>query len=116
MTRNEIKAVNKIRGAYETQEETKLERLKGLNAKVKRPARIFAYIFGIIGALILGTGMCLAMDVIGGGMMIEGIVIGVCGIIITGFNYLIYKSLLKSRRAKYKDEIISLSNELLNNQ
>ena len=114
MTKNEIKEINKIKGAYEPQEETKLEKLKRLNARVKRPARIFAYVLGIIGALILGTGMCLAMNVIGGGRMIEGIVIGVSGIIITTLNYPLYKGLLKSRKEKYKDEIISLSNELLN--
>lgn len=114
MTKNEIKEINKIKGAYEPQSETKLERLKKLNARVKRPARIFAYVLGIIGALILGTGMCLAMNVIGGGRMIEGIIIGVFGIIITTLNYPLYKGLLKLRKEKYKDEIISLSNELLN--
>lgn len=103
---------------YGEKQTTKIDELKKLDKKVKTPAIAFAYIFGIIAALILGTGMCLAMNVIGGTTvwMIVGIVVGVVGIILCCANYPIYKTLLSSRKKKYSEEIIDLSNEILNNQ
>ena len=72
--------VQKIKRDYETDRTpTKLEQLKALDKKVKVPARVFAYVFGIIGALVLGVGMCLAMEVIGDAMIV-GIIIGLIGI------------------------------------
>ena len=38
----EIKAIQKIRSSYEEREITKLDELKALDKKVKRPAQIFA--------------------------------------------------------------------------
>ena len=64
----EIKAIQKIRSSYEEREITKLDELKALDKKVKRPAQIFAYVYGSISSLVLGTGMCLAMKVIGNSM------------------------------------------------
>lgn len=54
----------KIRTQYTKKQSTELDALKALDKKVKRPANVFTYIFGIIGSLVMGTGMCLAMDVI----------------------------------------------------
>ena len=104
-----------IKKSYETTtpEKTKLNELKELDHKVKTPARVFAYIFGAIGALILGTGMCLAMKIIGD-LMVLGIIIGLVGIAMVSICYPLYVKILESRKAKYKDEIISKSNELLN--
>ena len=102
----------KIRTQYMEKESTELDELKALDAQVKRPAVVFAYIFGIVGALILGTGMCLAMEVIGSSMVL-GIIIGVVGILLVSINYPIYKAILDSRRAKYADRIIALSDKLM---
>lgn len=103
----------KIRDEYVAHEETKIERLRKLDKKVKRPAEIFAFIFGILGALVLGTGMCLAMQIIGS-MMPLGIVVGCVGILIVSVNYFLYGRILRSRKKKYEAEIISLSDEILN--
>lgn len=115
MTELQQKQVEKIRNNYtrDTKQKTKFEELKELDSKVKKPARIFAYVFGIIGTLILGTGMCLAMKVIGD-LMALGIVVGVLGIIMISINYPIYKAILKRRKAKYSAEIVERSDELLN--
>ena len=113
MSNKEIKAVEKIRSRYTEREITKLDELKELDRSVKRPANIFAYIFGSVGALILGGGMCLAMPEVIEGYMPLGIVIGVIGMAMVGFNYFIYKKLLQSRRDKYSHRIFELSNELL---
>ena len=112
---NERKYAEEIRKQYQPKSETesKLEKLHKLDGAVRRPAEIFAYTFGILGALILGVGMCLAMKVIGD-LMPLGIVIGVVGIAIVVANYFIYKAILKKRREKYSDEIVRLSNKILN--
>ena len=112
MNNNETRQIEKIRAAYTEREESKFDQLKNLNKKVSRPAKIFAYIFGTIAALILGTGMCLAMKVIGD-MMLLGIVIGCVGLLLAGFNYRLYEAILASRKKKYAPEILALSDELL---
>lgn len=106
----------KLINEYSEKKVTKLDELKALDSKVKRPALIFAYIFGTIGSLVLGVGMCLAMKIIGGTtpLMIVGIIVGLIGIAMVSTTYPIYAKILKSRKAKYADEIISKSNELLN--
>ena len=74
---------------YAPKDNSKVVALRKLDAKAKNPAKIFAYTFGIISALVLGTGMSLAMQVIGSGItgMILGIIIGVIGIIGCCVNY-----------------------------
>ncbi|MBP3630392.1 MAG: dihydropteridine reductase [Clostridia bacterium] len=107
--------VEKIRNSYTTKsnERSKIEELKSLDRKVKQPVLIFAYIYGVVGSLILGLGMCLAMKVIGNAMSV-GIIIGLVGIAMVSTTYPIYLRLLANRKAKYSDIIIEKSNELLN--
>ena len=110
--------VQKIRTQYTEKEQTGLDELKELDKRVKRPANVFAYIFGSIGALIMGEGMSLVMtdiaDIIGiQNPMVYGIVIGIIGMIMAIVNYPIYKSILGSRRKKYADKIIALSDKLM---
>ena len=109
----EIKAIQKIRSSYEEREITKLDELKALDKKVKRPAQIFAYVYGSLSSLVLGTGMCLAMKVIGNSMAF-GIVIGLVGIALTLTTYPIFKAMLKKRKNKYSKQIFELSDSLLN--
>lgn len=66
-----------------------------------------------IGALVLGTGMCLAMEIIGN-LMPLGVAVGIAGIAMVSVNYFIYKAILRSGKKKYADEVIALSNDLLN--
>ena len=105
--------VEQIRTKYTEKQHSQLDELKALDKKVSAPAEIFAYSFGIIGALVLGAGMSFAMKVIGDSMAM-GIVIGLLGILMVSVNYPIYKKLLASRRKKYAPEIMKLSDELLN--
>lgn len=112
--------VEKIRTQYIEKENTELDALRELDAKVKRPANVFGYMFGSIGAIIMGSGMSLVMTDIGTtfGMedtMLPGIVIGVVGMLIAIINYPIYKKILGSRRKKYADRIIALSNKIMKN-
>lgn len=96
---------------YTPKNDSKVVALRKLDRKAKQPANIFAFTFGIIFTLIFGTGMCLAMGVIGDSMIL-GIVIGVVGMIGVGVNYPIYKKLLSKGKAKYAFEIVELAKEI----
>ena len=99
---------------YVTKESSKLVALKKLDNKAKLPATIFTYSCGIISALVFGTGMCMSMQVIGGGIggMILGIVVGLIGLIGCGINYPIYKKMLEKGKKKYAYEIVQLAKEI----
>ena len=115
MINNEKQIVEKIRKEYEEKKLTKLDELKALDKRTKRPAEVFAYIFGSIGALVLGAGMCLAMPEVIEGYMPIGIIVGSIGILMVAFNYILYKSHLNARKRKVSAEILRLSNEILGN-
>ena len=92
--------------------------LRKLDARAKLPATVFTYSFGIISALVLGVGMCLAMGQIGSGStgsFVLGIVIGIIGMIGMGVNYPIYKRILESGKKKYAFEIMELAKEISEN-
>lgn len=110
--------VQKIRTQYTEKEDTQLDELKKLDRKVKKPANIFAYVFGITGAIIMGSGMSMVMTDIGETIGIDnpmpvGIVIGIIGMLMAIINYPIYKNFLDSRRKKYADEIITISDKIM---
>ena len=105
----------KIASEYAPKNTNKLQALKKLDRKAKQGAEIFAYTFGIISSLILGTGMCFAMDIIGNKTivtMILGIIIGLIGIFGVSINYFIYKKLLNKGKMKYGSDIIQLAKEI----
>ena len=99
---------------YAPKESSKLVALKKLDNKAKLPATIFTYSLGIVSALVFGTGMCLAMQVIGGGLvgMVLGIVVGIIGMIGCGVNYPVYKKMLEKGKAKYAYEIVELARQI----
>ncbi len=103
-----------IANEYAPKDTSKVVALKKLDRKAKSTANIFAYTFGIIAALVLGVGMCLAMGVIGNsaGMIALGIVVGVVGILGVCINYPIYKTLLANGKKKYAFEIMQLAKEI----
>ncbi|MBD5100953.1 MAG: dihydropteridine reductase [Clostridiales bacterium] len=112
MNNTQTSVATKISNQYVEQPVTTLDKLKALDKKVKRPAKAFAYTFGTIGALVLGTGMCLAMKVIGD-LMAVGIVVGCAGILMVSINYAIYKAIMKKRKAKYSQEVLELSQSII---
>lgn len=100
---------------YAPKEASKVIALRKLDRRAKLPATVFTYTFGIVFALVLGVGMCLAMQVIGSGsvgMTVLGILIGVVGMLGMGINYPIYRKLLDSGKKKYAFEILQLAREI----
>lgn len=108
----------RIADEYTEKETSKVKALKKLDEKVKSPANIFAFTFGIISSLILGTGMCLAMEQLGSGLttIIIGIVVGCIGIFGVSINYFLYKKILKKAKNKYANDIITLANQIISEE
>lgn len=109
--------VQKIRTQYTEKQHTELDELRALDRKVKMSANAFAYGFGAVSALTMGSGMSLIMTDIGQtiGMalpMTPGIVIGLVGMVMAIVNYPIYNGILTRRRKKYAQQIIALSDRL----
>ena len=107
-------AVEKIRSQYTEQQHTELDALKALDARVKKPANVFGYVYGSIGAVVMGAGMSLVMTDIGTmvGMtetLIPGVAVGVVGLAMSCTTYPIYKKILSSRKKKYAAKIMELS-------
>ena len=120
---NNVTAAEKIRARYTQAPKSDMDALKELDRRVRRPAAVFAYIFGSVSALVMGTGMCFAMNVIPAGnycgitvsedMMIPGIIIGALGIGACALTYPLYKGIRNARRRKYASRILTLTDKIL---
>ena len=96
---------------YAPKENSKIKALKKLDNRAKLPAIIFTYSCGIVSALVFGTGMCIAMQVISSSMVL-GILIGIVGMLGCAVNYPIYKKILQRGKTKYAYEIVQLAREI----
>lgn len=111
------KEIEEIRKKYLPKEEDKMEQLRKLHAIPGQKAQAASLAVGIIGALIMGAGMSLAMTdigaVLGSLAMVLGIVVGVIGMVLVALAYPLYNRVLKKQREKIAPEILRLSDELL---
>ncbi len=110
--------VEKIRTQYTEKQSTQLDELIALDKKVKKPANVFGWVFGSLSAVVMGAGMSLVMTDIGETLgiaspMVPGIVIGVVGMLAAIVNYPVYKKILASRRRKFADKIIAVSDKIM---
>lgn len=109
--------IEEIRKAYLPKEEDKMEKLRRLHAVPTQRAQAVSITVGILGALILGTGMSLCMTelsgFLGGTAMFIGIPVGIVGIVLAVLAYPIYKRVLKKERGKIAPEILRLTDDLM---
>ena len=110
--------IQNIRKKYLPPEEDKMERLRKLHYSATQKAQVWALVLGIIGALIMGSGMSLVMTDIGEiigltNALIPGVVIGIIGMIPVAFAYPTYNHILKKERQRIAPEILRLSDELM---
>lgn len=115
--------IESIRKKYLPKEESKMERLRALHRYAGQKAQAWAIALGVIGALIMGAGMSLAMtdlaEILGVGAdmaMLIGIVIGVVGMALLALAYPVYNRVLDRERRRIAPEILRLTDELLGNQ
>ena len=109
--------VEDIRKKYLPKEEDKMEQLRKLHAIPTQKAQACSIALGIIGALIMGTGMSLCMTelsgFLGGTAMFIGIPVGIVGIVLVAVAYPLYNRVLIKQREKIAPEILRLTEELL---
>lgn len=109
--------VERIRKKYLPKEENKMEQLRKLHNSATQKAQAWAIALGIVGALIMGTGMSLVMTDLGIALgnlaMIVGSLVGVVGAVLVALAYPVYNYVLKKQRQRIAPEILRLSDELL---
>lgn len=101
--------LKKIRDKYTPRKESKIERLRRLDASATKPGAVISTAVGVIGALLLGIGMCCILlwsD------FILGIAAGAVGIVAVIIALPMYLHITKKRREKLAPEILRLANEL----
>lgn len=101
-------------------EEDKMAKLRRLDASVYKKASAVSLAVGIIGALVMGMGMSLAMTELGGILgpyrdmsMLIGIIVGLVGIAAVSLAYPLYNRVLKREREKLAPEMLRLTEELM---
>ena len=112
--------IEHIRKKYLPKEEDKMSQLRKLHYSASRKAQRWAIILGVIGALVLGTGMSLIMTDLSGILSLEpqiamtvGIFIGVVGLVLVTMAYPVYNRVLKTERQRIAPQILQLSEDLL---
>jgi hypothetical protein len=108
--RREIASIRKDYLVHE-QGDSKLERLRKLDKKVKTSPVILSVCLGVVGILVFGLGISLCLE---WNIFVWGILLAVLGCVPMVFAYPAYKWQLSKNKAKYGEEIIRLSEELLN--
>ena len=111
------KEVEAIRKKYLPKEENKMDQLRKLHYSATQKAQTASIVIGVIGALVLGTGMSLCMTDLGAALghlaMVLGIVISLLGLILVALAYPLHNRVLKKERERIAPEILRLSEELL---
>ena len=109
--------VEAIRQKYLPKEEDKMEQLRKLHSIPTRKAQSASIAVGVIGALILGTGMSLCMTELGAALgsyaMIFGIIIGLVGMVMVAAAYPLFNRVLHKEREEIAPQILQLTDELL---
>lgn len=116
---SEIQAIRK-KYSVPDEKEDKLSQLRRLDAGVTKKASTISLVFGVIGALILGFGMSLAMsdlaEILGAYRdiaMLIGTAVGVIGIVLVSLAYPLYNRIVKKERERIAPEILRLTDELM---
>ena len=109
--------IEAIRRKYLPKEEDKMEQLRRLHSIPTQKAQAASIAIGVVGTLILGTGMSLCMTELGAALghlaMVIGILVGLLGLVMVALAYPLYQSVLKKERRRIAPEILRLSEELL---
>lgn len=90
--------IRKIREKYESKESDKLEQLRRLDAGVTQKSTVISLVAGIIGALVLGVGMCCCL--VWTDLFVLGIIVGIIGIAMVSAAYPLYRYLTRKERER----------------
>lgn len=111
--------IEKIRNKYLPRTEDKLEKLRRLDESVTSKATVWSLVLGILGTLIMGSGMSMVMTEFGTlvfaspiAAIIVGVLLGLVGMVMAIFAYPVYNFVLEKERRKIAPEIIRLADEI----
>ena len=94
-----------------------MKQLRRLHSIPTQKAQAASIAIGVLGTLILGTGMSLCMTDLGAALghlaMVIGILVGVLGLAMVAMAYPLYNIVLRKERQRIAPEILRLSEELL---
>ena len=100
-----------IRQRYLPRQETALEELKRLDHDVQMSGTVEGLTVGIVGCLVFGLGMCMAMEIIGSSRL-PGIFASLMGAAIMLAAYPVYRSISGKTKAKLTPRILQLADQL----
>ncbi|MBQ9792151.1 MAG: hypothetical protein IJW32_00190 [Clostridia bacterium] len=114
-TLSERKEIESIRRSYlpENNSVSKLSYLRKLDNKVKNYPTITSLAMGIISLLIFGLGITMVIE---WKIVIWGVLVGLVGLVIMLLVYPIFLKLTNYLKNKYSEEILKISEELLNDE
>ncbi len=112
-TDEERKEIERIRKQYLPQEKTegKMERLRRLDSRVRISPKVISLALGVVGCLLFGLGLAMILEWT---MIVWGVAVAVVGSLPMGLAYPVHALLLERNKKKYGEEILRLSEELLN--
>ncbi len=114
--------IRRIREKYEEPKQptmSAMEQVRALDARATQKAMTVSLTVGILGALILGTGMSLIMTELGellglgAWSTVIGVAVGLIGLVPVLVAYPLYTATLKRERKRIAPEILRLTDELL---
>ena len=108
---NQQDEIERIRRKYMPKEADELAQLKKLDAEVTKPGTIAGLVLGIVGTLIFGTGMSMAL-VWTDTLLIAGVLVGIAGFVTLGIAYPVYHKLTERQRAKIGPQILELTEQM----
>ena len=100
-----------IRKKYLLREETKLEELKRLDSLVQNSGVTQSLCAGMVGCLVFGLGLCLAMEVIGQ-MIWLGVILGLVGTVGMLAAFPVYRKYFNKAKAQHTPRILELVAQL----
>ncbi|MBP3416486.1 MAG: hypothetical protein J6K76_03855 [Spirochaetaceae bacterium] len=102
--------VEHIRSKYMESQESDLDELRKIDARVTSTATFAAIGVGIVGIMVFGCGLSLCLSL---GRPILGIVLSGAGLVVMGCGLLVNRLVLQRLREKYAPRVMELSDKLL---
>ena len=112
-TERERREIESIRRQYVAREPSTLgasERIRELHGRVIGVATSVSLVFGIVGILVFGFGMALALE---WAKYVLGVAFGAVGAVLMLLAYPVYLRVLNKMKKKHSEEILRLSDTLL---
>ena len=103
--------IERIRRKYMPKETDELAELRRLDAEVTKPGTIAGLVLGIVGTLIFGAGMSMAL-VWTDTMLVAGVLVGIAGFVVLGMAYPMYHKITEKQRAKIAPKILELTEQM----